>query len=88
MLSRRHLLQGAAALSAAVLTPETVHALAARDLAADWGLATRDLEGDLPRAAMRRVRGRAPAGINLDRHISDCYHLISDVRQSTRIGGR
>ena len=43
MLSRRHLLQGAAARSAAVMTPETVHARAAQNLAADWGLATRDL---------------------------------------------
>lgn len=39
-------------------------------------------------AKFQSCRGRAPAGINLDRHISDCYHLISDVRQSTRLGGR
>ena len=39
-------------------------------------------------AKFQSCRGRAPAGVNLDRHISDCYHLISDVRQSTRLGGR
>ncbi len=66
--SRRHLLMGAAALSAAVVTPEAVHAAAAREVAlaagaADWALATRDLEGDIAPQAMRLVRGRAPAGL-------------------------
>jgi hypothetical protein len=33
-------------------------------------------------------RGRAPGNINVDRLISDCYHLISDVRQSSRLTDR
>ena len=66
--SRRHVLMGAAALSAAVATPEGVRAAAALDVAmaagaADWALATRDLEGDIAPQAMRLVRGRAPAGL-------------------------
>jgi carotenoid cleavage dioxygenase-like enzyme len=60
--SRRAFLTGAAALSAAVLTPETVRAMAAMQAAADWSLATADLEADAPRRAMRLVHGRAPAG--------------------------
>ncbi len=63
LASRRSFLMGAAALSAAVITPETVRAMAALDAAADWSLATRDLEGDLPRQAMRLVHGRAPEGL-------------------------
>ena len=55
---------GAAALSAAVATPEMVRAAAAlRCAAADWALATRDLEGDIAPRAMRLVHGRAPAGL-------------------------
>lgn len=61
--SRRSVLTGAAALSAAVVTPETVRALTAMGMAADWGLATADVEADLAPRAMRRVRGRAPAGL-------------------------
>ena len=66
--SRRNVLMGAAALSAAVATPEMVRAAAALDVAmaagaADWALATRDLEGDVPPQEMRLVRGRAPAGL-------------------------
>ena len=63
--SRRSFLMGAAALSAAVSTPEMVRAAAALDAAAqaDWALATRDVEGDLPRQTMRLIHGRAPAGL-------------------------
>ena len=63
--SRRSFLMGAAALSAAVATPEMVRAAAALDAAAqaDWALATRDVEGDLPRQTMRLIHGRAPAGL-------------------------
>lgn len=61
--SRRHFLMGAAALSAAVVTPETVRAMAAMDAAADWALATADLEADVAPRAMRLVHGRAPAGL-------------------------
>ena len=63
LASRRHFLMGAAALSAAVVTPETVRAMAAMQVAADWSLATADLEGDVARRVMRRVHGRAPAGL-------------------------
>jgi len=66
--TRRNVLMGAAALSAAVATPEMVRAAAALDVAnaagaADWALATRDLEGDVAPQVLRRVRGRAPADL-------------------------
>ena len=63
LASRRNFLMGAAALSAAVATPETVRAMAAMQASADWSLATADLEGDVARRVMRRVHGRAPAGL-------------------------
>ena len=61
--SRRNFLMGAAALSAAVVTPETVRAMAAMQASADWALATADLEADIAPRAMRLVHGRAPAGL-------------------------
>lgn len=61
--SRRSFLMGAAALSAAVITPETVRAMAAMQVSADWALATADLEADVAPRAMRLVHGRAPAGL-------------------------
>ncbi|NBW08979.1 MAG: carotenoid oxygenase [Caulobacteraceae bacterium] len=66
--TRRNFLMGAAALSAAVATPEMVRAAAALDATAgqplaDWALATRDLEGDVAPQTLRLVRGRAPAGL-------------------------
>lgn len=61
--SRRAFLSGAAALSAAVLTPETVRARAAMQAAADWSLATVDIEADVAPRAMRLVHGRAPDGL-------------------------
>ena len=61
--SRRHFLMGAAALSAAVATPERVRAAIAGEVAAPWALATADLEGDIAPRPMRLVHGRAPAGL-------------------------
>lgn len=61
--SRRYFLMGAAALSAAVVTPETVRAMAAMQASADWALATADLEADVAPRAMRLIHGRAPAGL-------------------------
>ncbi len=61
--SRRHFLMGAAALSAAVATPEMVRAAIAQEVAAPWALATADLEGDIAPRPMRLVHGRAPAGL-------------------------
>jgi carotenoid cleavage dioxygenase-like enzyme len=61
--SRRSFLMGAAALSAAVVTPETVRAMAAMQATADWALATADLEADVAPRAMRLVHGRVPAGL-------------------------
>ena len=65
--SRRAFLMGAAALSAAVATPEMTRAAAAlnavAELKADWALATRDVEADAPRHALRLIYGRAPAGL-------------------------
>lgn len=63
LTSRRNFLMGAAALSAAVVTPETVRAMAAMQAAADWALATADLEGDVTPRALRLINGRAPAGL-------------------------
>lgn len=63
LASRRHFLMGAAALSAAVVTPETVRAMAALQATADWALATADLEADVAPRALRLVHGRAPAGL-------------------------
>ena len=66
--SRRNFLMGAAAplfagLAAAVVTPETVRAMAAMQVSADWALATADLEADIARRALRLVHGRAPEGL-------------------------
>ncbi|HRJ65294.1 MAG TPA: carotenoid oxygenase family protein, partial [Brevundimonas sp.] len=61
--SRRNFLMGAAALSAAVITPETVRAMVAMQATADWALATADLEADIAPRAMRLVHGRAPADL-------------------------
>ena len=61
--SRRHFLMGAAALSAAVATPEMVRAAIAQDVALDWSLASADLEADIAPRAMRLIHGRAPAGL-------------------------
>src|SRR5690606_1414464 len=62
-VSRRAFLTGAAAVSAAVLTPETVRARAAMQAAADWSLVTADLEHDLSPRPMRLVHGRPPGGL-------------------------
>lgn len=63
LASRRNFLMGAAALSAAVVTPETVRAMAAMQASTDWALATADLEGDIARRALRLVHGRPPVGL-------------------------
>ena len=63
LASRRNFLMGAAALSAAVITPETVRAMAAQQAVADWALATADLEADVAPRAMRLVHGRAPVDL-------------------------
>ncbi|KPF83087.1 carotenoid oxygenase [Brevundimonas sp. AAP58] len=62
--SRRNFLMSAAALSAAVATPEKVLAAIAQDAAAPWALATADLESDIAPRAMRLVHGRAPTGLS------------------------
>ena len=64
MSSRRGFLMGAAALSAAVVTPETARALAVMQATADWALATADLEADVAPRPMRLVHGRVPAGLS------------------------
>lgn len=63
LASRRNFLMGAAALSAAVVTPETVRAMAVLQASADWALATADLDGDVAPHALRLVNGRAPADL-------------------------
>lgn len=61
--SRRGFLTGAAALAAAVVTPEMARAAAAQTLAHDWRLAVADLEDDVAPRALRLVHGRAPRGL-------------------------
>lgn len=62
--SRRAFLMGAAALSAAVITPDAVRAAQAMAAAPDWGLATADVEADIAPRALRLVHGRAPADLS------------------------
>ncbi|ODT86781.1 carotenoid oxygenase family protein [Phenylobacterium sp. SCN 70-31] len=68
-MDRRELLSGLAATAAAsIVTPEVARATAQADRAAasglDWRVAFADLDADMPRTPMRRVRGRAPAGLS------------------------
>lgn len=63
-LDRRFLLGGGAAAAAAAVSPDRLWARgAAAALPADWSLAVADLDADLPERAMRRISGRAPAGL-------------------------
>ena len=66
-MNRRQLLQTFSAAACAVLTPELAQAAAQTSQGAraglDWLVAFADLDADLPRAAMTRVQGRAPAGL-------------------------
>lgn len=61
--SRRAVLTGAAAMSAAVVTPDVVRAAIASETP-DWGLVTADIEADVAPRTMRLVTGRAPAGLS------------------------
>jgi carotenoid cleavage dioxygenase-like enzyme len=60
-MHRRQLLQSfAGVLGAAILTPELAQAAAG----ADWTVGFADLDADLPASPMRRVAGKAPAGLS------------------------
>ncbi|WP_417232583.1 carotenoid oxygenase family protein [Brevundimonas sp.] len=61
--SRRAFLMGAAAVSAAVITPDAVLAAQTTAAAPDWSLVTADVEADIAPHAMQRFHGRAPAGL-------------------------
>lgn len=61
--SRRAFMMGAAAVSAAVLTPDAVRAAEALAAAPDWGLVTADVEADIAPQALRLIHGRAPDGL-------------------------
>ncbi len=61
--SRRALLKGATASASLLATPETLYAKAAAETGVAWGLATRDLDGDVAPHVMRPVSGRLPAGL-------------------------
>ena len=61
--SRRAFLMGAAALSAAVASPDSVLAAETQSATPDWSLVTADVEADIAPHAMRRALGRAPAGL-------------------------
>lgn len=63
LASRRAFMMGAAALSAAVVTPDAVRAATAL-AAPDWALVTADIEADVAPRTMRLVGGRAPAGLS------------------------
>jgi all-trans-8'-apo-beta-carotenal 15,15'-oxygenase len=60
-MNRRSLLTAAAGLGALAFTPERVLAAAANS--GDWTLAVADVEADIAPRALRRVSGRAPAGL-------------------------
>ncbi len=61
-MNRRDFLSTAAAgLAVAALNPDDLHAAAASG--GDWTLGVADVESDVPRHALRRLRGRAPAGL-------------------------
>lgn len=62
--SRRTFLMGAAAASAAALTPDMARAAQAMLATPDWSLVTGDIEADVAPQAMRLVQGRAPAGLS------------------------
>lgn len=62
MNRRSFLTTAAAGLAAAALGPDVLHAAAAS--AGDWTLGVADVEADLPRQALRRLHGRAPAGLS------------------------
>ena len=62
--SRRSFLAGAAALSAAVATPDLARAVEAMTAAHDWGLATADVEADIAPRALSLIHGRAPEGLS------------------------
>ena len=61
--SRRSFLMGAAALSAAVATPDAVRAAQAMTRTFDWSLVTADVEADVAPRTLRLVHGRAPQGL-------------------------
>jgi carotenoid cleavage dioxygenase-like enzyme len=61
--SRRAFLMGAAALSAAVITPDAARAAQAMSASLDWSLVTADVEADIAPRALRLVHGRAPEGL-------------------------
>jgi carotenoid cleavage dioxygenase-like enzyme len=62
-MNRRSFLSTAAAgLAAAALGPDVLHAAAAS--AGDWTLGVADVEADIPRRALRRLHGRAPAALS------------------------
>lgn len=58
--SRRTFLTAAAALA---MTPDVAFAARAMRAAADWSLATADVEGDIAPRVLRLVHGRAPEGL-------------------------
>ena len=62
--SRRAFLTGAAALSAAVVTPDLVRAAQAAAAMPNWALATADVEADIAPRSLRLVHGRAPADLS------------------------
>ena len=79
--SRRAFLFGAAAVSAAVVTPDFARAAQVTG-AHDWTLATADVEADIAPQALRLISGRAPTGSFRHQAFRQCP--ATGDRQSTR----
>lgn len=64
-MDRRDVLRSLAGVAAtAIVTPEVAQAAAQMaQPGIDWRVAFADLDGDLPRSAMKRIHGKAPVGL-------------------------
>lgn len=61
-MNRRSFLTAAAGFATLAMSPDILHAAAAS--AGSWTLGVADVEADLPRTAMRKLHGRAPAALS------------------------
>lgn len=59
-MNRRSFLTAAAGFATLAMSPDLLHAAAA---SGDWTIGVADVEADVPRQALRRLRGRAPADL-------------------------
>lgn len=61
-MNRREFLSATAGLAVASLSPDVLHAAAAS--AGDWTLGVADVDANVPRQTLRKLRGRAPAELS------------------------